>query len=238
MTDCPLLREGNLDTQFPVLNNQLLVLEVIVYDKERHRFDNFSSLHWKWSSSDSSLLPLNPPNSQWRHYGNRAVLSTGLSRTTGSVSVTLSSNTHQIEVLEAAGTSFQDPYSPTVESSLSLLLKYRAVLDPESALVYNHPNNRFIVSILHGSSFFYVDHVIKPRPPVADVEYIKDSHQINILPVGEGHVLISVKDLCLPGDLLSSVIHISTIHFIRVRAPDKVSTLTSCNNIIIIMWLL
>ena len=57
--------------QFPVLNNELLVLEVIVYDKERHRFDNFSSLHWKWSSSDSTLLPLNPPNSQWRHYGNR-----------------------------------------------------------------------------------------------------------------------------------------------------------------------
>ena len=54
------------------------------------------------------------------------------------------------------------------------------MLDPDTALVYSHPSNRFVLSVLHGSSFFYIDHVIKPRPPVADVEYIKELHQINV----------------------------------------------------------
>ena len=36
------------------------------------------------------------------------------------------------------------------------------------------------LTVLHGSRHFRVDHIIKPRPPVADVEYIKESQSINV----------------------------------------------------------
>ena len=54
------------------------------------------------------------------------------------------------------------------------------MLSPDALLVYNHPNNRATLSILYGSSYFSVNHVIKPRPPVADVEYLKETHHINV----------------------------------------------------------
>ena len=36
-------------------------LEVKMFDAENHPFDNFSSLHLHWESSDSKLLPLPDP---------------------------------------------------------------------------------------------------------------------------------------------------------------------------------
>ena len=75
---------------------------------------------------------------------------------------------------------FQDPFAPKVNYSLSLLLRSAPEVSPRELLVYNHPNNRASLSILHGSEHFRVDHVIKPRPPVADVEYIKETQNINV----------------------------------------------------------
>ena len=75
---------------------------------------------------------------------------------------------------------FQDPFAPPVNFSLALLLQNEPILYPSTLLVYNHPSNKVTVSILHGSSYFAVDHIIKPRPPVADIIYIKESHQINV----------------------------------------------------------
>lgn len=74
----------------------------------------------------------------------------------------------------------QDPFSPKVNYSLSLLLRGAPDVSPGELLVYNHPKNMAYMSILHGSKHFRVDYVIKPRPPVADVEYIKESQTINV----------------------------------------------------------
>ncbi len=40
------------------------------------------------------------------------------------------------------------------------------------------------LNILHGSKHFRIEHVIKPRPPVGDVEYIKESQSINVSQTG------------------------------------------------------
>jgi hypothetical protein len=64
--------------------------------------------------------------------------------------------------------------------------------------------------------------VTKPRPPVADIIYIKESHQININPLGEGDIHLYVHDLCLPIEPITGAVHISTIHSIQVTVPDKV----------------
>ena len=47
----------SLMSQFPVRNGQRLEIEMTVYDAESRRFDNFTSLLWRWSSSDQKLLP-------------------------------------------------------------------------------------------------------------------------------------------------------------------------------------
>ena len=44
-------------SQFPVRSGQRLEVEVTVYDAESRPFDNFTSLLWRWSSSDQKLLP-------------------------------------------------------------------------------------------------------------------------------------------------------------------------------------
>ena len=43
--------------QFPVRNAQPLQIEMIVSDAESRPFDNFTSLQWRWTSSDQKLLP-------------------------------------------------------------------------------------------------------------------------------------------------------------------------------------
>ena len=61
--------------QYPVLNGGELSLEMTLYDNERRQFDNFSSLHWTWSSSDIKLLPLTPhTTSNIKHEGRRGEL--------------------------------------------------------------------------------------------------------------------------------------------------------------------
>ena len=76
--------------------------------------------------------------------------------------------------------SIQDPFSPKVNYSLSLLLRSAPDVPSRELLVYNHPQNLVTLPILHGSKHFRVDYVIKPRPPVADVEYIKEGQTINV----------------------------------------------------------
>jgi nuclear pore complex protein Nup210 len=221
MTKCPLLNEGNQDIQFPVLTHLPLSLEVKVFDKNHLQFDNFSSLHWAWSSSDHTLLSLQ--TSQLHHYGHRAVLSTQVSGQPGSVTVSATTNSHITDILVLHKIiEYSDPFSPPVSVSLSLLLQHEPILFPPSLLLYHHPSNMGSISILHGSSYFSVDHVTKPRPPVADIIYIKESHQININPLGEGDIHLYVHDLCLPIEPITGAVHISTIHSIQVTVPDKV----------------
>jgi len=49
---------------------------VEVYDGEGRAFDNFTSLHLQWHSSDQELLPLSYP--QLRHHGNKGCLDKAL----------------------------------------------------------------------------------------------------------------------------------------------------------------
>ena len=56
-------------TQFPVHNGQPLDIELIVYDAESRAFDNFTSLLWRWTSSDQHLLPTPQITSLTHHEG-------------------------------------------------------------------------------------------------------------------------------------------------------------------------
>ena len=75
---------------------------------------------------------------------------------------------------------FQDDAAVSVEYSLSLLLQSQPEVKPANLLLYNQPGNGAMLSIVHGSAHFRVEHVVKPRPPVADVEYNRERRQISV----------------------------------------------------------
>ena len=42
---------------FPVLSGHELEVEITVFDEIGRKFDNFSSLEWKWESTNPSYIP-------------------------------------------------------------------------------------------------------------------------------------------------------------------------------------
>ena len=96
------------------------------------------------------------------------------------------------------------------------------MLVPPSLLLFNHPNNKAIVSINHGSGHFRLDHVTKTRPP-SITNYNSDTHQISVTPVVDGEMRVRVMDLCLDVDKDPVlIIRVTGVYSIQVIVADKV----------------
>ena len=139
---------------------------------------------------------------------------------------------------------FQDPFTPAVNYSLSLLLRSEPTVVPSTLLIFNHPDNRNSLTIFNGSSYFRIDHAVKPRLPVADVEYIKEFQRIDVSttlqschvwiirtfgmshvqihPLGEGLVKVTVTDLCLAVADTMATVYVSSLYTVQVLVADKV----------------
>ena len=60
---------SSLSLSLSFSNGQPLDIELIVYDAESRAFDNFTSLLWRWTSSDQQLLPTPQITSLAHHEG-------------------------------------------------------------------------------------------------------------------------------------------------------------------------
>ena len=100
--ECPLLQSTNQNTRFPVKAGQALELEVKVFDEENRQFNNFSSLEWRWGSSDPNLLrpPLQGAGLVSRR-GSEDFLLVQLSQQSGAVVMTASSESYKPHFLTA-----------------------------------------------------------------------------------------------------------------------------------------
>ena len=117
----------------------------------------------------------------------------------------------------------QDPFVPGVNFSLLLMLQNEAVITPKSLLVFNHPENKAVLNLQHGSGDFQVDLSTKSRLPVAKVEYSPGSEQILLFPIAEGQLRIVVNDLCLEADDdIFATVYVAGIYSIQVVVADKV----------------
>ena len=76
--------------QFPVRNGQRLDVQLILYDAESRPFDNFTSLQWRWSSSDQLLLPT-PQNMALSHQEGKGQTI---------IAANTSSSAHTVQMLE------------------------------------------------------------------------------------------------------------------------------------------
>ena len=100
--ECPLLQSSNQNARFPVKAGHTLELEVKIFDAENRAFSNFSSLEWKWGSSDPILLRPPAQGAGRVHHKTRGdLLLVQLSQQSGSVVMTASSESYQPHYLTA-----------------------------------------------------------------------------------------------------------------------------------------
>lgn len=118
---------------------------------------------------------------------------------------------------------FQDPFSPGVNYSITLLLRREPEILPRSILLHNHPEARAMLNIIHGSGHFQVDHVTSPHQPIVALKYSPDQTQITLRPLDEGQVPVTVTDLCLEVDTKTvAMVTVAAPHSIHVTVADKV----------------
>ena len=67
-----------------------------------------------------------------------------------------------------------------VECSVSLLLRGQLAVVPNHLLLFNQPGNQASLKLCHGSGHFHVDYVVKPRPPVGEVQYNRETSRVNV----------------------------------------------------------
>eukprot|EP00731_Ephydatia_muelleri_P025275 Em0017g358a len=108
MVDCPLLERSSQATQFPVRNGRDLDLEIVVYDGENRPFDNFTSLHWGWSLSDTAMISLPKDLALKINSSTKSAVTTvHLSSQSGTVSLSISCKKHITSYFEAEHITFK-----------------------------------------------------------------------------------------------------------------------------------
>ena len=119
---------------------------------------------------------------------------------------------------------FQDPFTPGVNFSLSLLLRRPPEVTPPTLLLYSHPENKATLNIHHGSGHFRVDHMTKTRPPPAEVAYSSETHQVTMTPLlSEGQIKVVVSDLCLEVERdVTVMVVVAGMFVVEVAVGDRV----------------
>lgn len=108
---------------------------------------------------------------------------------------------------------------PVIKCSIRLYLVDDVEVTPNSASVYNHPSNKELISVKQGSGYYRVGLNTKT---VADVRYVELTRQVEILPLLEGELVITLEDLCLasrPTQINVRVVSVASLH---VDMDDKV----------------
>ncbi|XP_071543821.1 nuclear pore membrane glycoprotein 210 [Panulirus ornatus] len=201
-----------------------LQMEVIVTDSENRKFDNISSLVLKWSVSNEALAVVpDEPSS--------------LTQITTSHGFVLPMKTHQVlnpvgevgEVLvgvklmgfnkmvsEVAG----QQTVHLLSASLLLNLVQDVVLEPSSAILYQHKDNKLDLTLAGGSGFFELQ---TAESDIASLVYLDKDRMVTVYPLLDGELTVTVLDLCLeaesPG---TSHIRIASIDSLDLLIVDRV----------------
>ncbi|XP_036713739.1 nuclear pore membrane glycoprotein 210-like [Balaenoptera musculus] len=180
----------------PVSSLRDTVLELVVFDQHRRKFDNFSSLMLEWKSSNETLAHFENYNSvemvakddgsgQTRLHGQRIL------------------KVHQIKGTVLIGVNFvgySEKESPKELSNLprsaavELLLVEDVTVSPENATIYNHPDVKEIFSLVEGSGYFLVN---SSEQDIATITYLEAESSVQLVPVHPGFLSLEVYDLCL-----------------------------------------
>jgi len=198
--------EGDIEPDtYYVRNGQVLNIRMLVFDKYRRIFYNFSSYGREEITTNDKLGYVEPLQPYYMHQ-LLTTKETGSFLVRGNL-VGLTEKTGYSKLLDL--TKVWD----TMRINTVNLLK----VDPEYKLLYLHERNKLQLKILHGSGSF----AIKPNVTgIIDIQYNPkiDPRLVTITPINEGYVGITIEDIGVDNSITaSSVILVSDVDRILLK---------------------
>ncbi|XP_065903533.1 nuclear pore membrane glycoprotein 210-like isoform X3 [Dysidea avara] len=218
--DCLLLPATLSDPLvIPVYGGHQLELELTVFNDDGLEFDNFTSLGWEWSPADHTHLSV---NDNIVHHRNHAIVTVLPGNQLGSIILIGSCDHHQHDYITNEGISFEDPFSPGVNYSITIQIIAHHHIEPDHVVVFNHHDNQVTMAIMGGSGYFkVVDHL--SQQPVAKIQFDQKNQSVTAVPLRAGEITIAIKDSCLPSSKKAeAVLVVSDVHSIDVTMATKV----------------
>lgn len=106
-----------------------------------------------------------------------------------------------------------------IKSNIFLYLSGDAAVTPSAISLYNHPLNKKIVVVEQGSGFYEIS---LSASNLVDVKYLEGRRELEIVPLNEGEVHISLIDLCLVSSPALIQVYVVSVNKIRIEMSDKV----------------
>ncbi|KAF5275204.1 hypothetical protein FQR65_LT04236 [Abscondita terminalis] len=109
--------------------------------------------------------------------------------------------------------------SGCIKDEIYLYLGEDVTVLPNKIVIYNHFDNKRKISVSHGSGYF---ELALSTLEVAEIKYVENARELEIIPLAEGEVQVTLKDLCFPSLPVVINIFVVSIHSIKVEMSDKV----------------
>ncbi|NWZ28752.1 P210L protein, partial [Asarcornis scutulata] len=216
---CPLPQQSK--QLIPISSVRSTVLELAVFDHQRRKFDNFSSLVLEWKSSNETLAHFSEARSMKMVAKDDG---TGQTQLHGHQLLEV----HQIKGTVYVGVSFVN-YAlrggPKVMSNLltsasvELLLVEDVTVVPDNATIYNHPAVKELFDLVEGSGYFLVN---SSEGGIVNMKYREAESAIEVTPLQPGFLSLEIHDLCLALlEPVTAYLHVSDMYEVEVDLTDK-----------------
>ncbi|KAG8146842.1 hypothetical protein E2320_013940, partial [Naja naja] len=193
----------------PVSSLRNTVLELVLFDQHRRKFDNFSSLILEWTSANESLARFTHPRSMQMVDKDDG---TGQTRLHGHQLLEV----HQIKGTVLIAVNFVK-YS---ERAVELLLVEDVTVVPDNVTMYNHPDVKEVFALVEGSGYFLIN---SSTQDMANITYLETESAIQVVPVLPGSLALEVYDLCLAFlGPATAYLRVSNMYELEVDLIDKV----------------
>ncbi|KAK9511181.1 hypothetical protein O3M35_005792 [Rhynocoris fuscipes] len=195
------------NTVFINKNSQVEFL-LSIMDSDGHKFDNATSLHYKWSVSNSLASVDDTDN-------------VNLNYTLKSDHIVPGEHYKIVETHDKTGmvhvqVSCQENQ---VETSYEVIVVNDPKVQPSHVVIYNHPSNKIHLSVSEGSGYYNLS--IEPKH-IAEAHYDQKDKIIVLSPLEDGEAILNVIDLCISKCMQTIHFKVVSAGFLKIDLPDKV----------------
>ncbi|XP_071883973.1 nuclear pore membrane glycoprotein 210-like [Anas platyrhynchos] len=216
---CPLPQQSK--QLIPISSVRSTVLELAVFDHQRRKFDNFSSLVLEWKSSNETLAHFSEARSMKMVAKDDG---TGQTQLHGHQLLEV----HQIKGTVYVGVSFvnyalqggpKEVSNLLTSASVELLLVEDVTVVPDNATIYNHPAVKELFDLVEGSGYFLVN---SSEGGIVNMKYREAESAIEVTPLQPGSLNLEIYDLCLALlEPVTAYLHVSDMYEVEVDLTDK-----------------
>ena len=202
--NCPLNTNGN--SKVPISNAHPVEIEISARDSKGRVFSNITSLKVDWTLSNYLIAKpashrdfteeVNGANG-YRRWNRNFMLISPLNKKEGDLIISAKSLAYRWEVLNDVGLeSFSKELPKPLTTDLSLTLVDKPRISPRDAVIYNHGDNKILLSIEKGSGHFHVE-PIGIESGIVNATYFDTAKQIKVRPLSNGVISVKVVDSCV-----------------------------------------